>query len=85
MSSSGGRGAGLGLKLLLGAGALAYGVKEATYTGKHTRYLDLSMRQMQAGCSWLQTNPTELPGEQYDQKTLSVPAIRPCHRVGREG
>ncbi|KAG7243785.1 hypothetical protein INR49_008309 [Caranx melampygus] len=32
MSSSGGRGAGLGLKLLLGAGALAYGVKEATYT-----------------------------------------------------
>lgn len=36
MSSSGGRGAGLGLKLLLGAGALAYGIKEATYTGKHT-------------------------------------------------
>uniref|UniRef100_A0A3Q2CXV3 Prohibitin n=1 Tax=Cyprinodon variegatus TaxID=28743 RepID=A0A3Q2CXV3_CYPVA len=32
MSSSGGRGAGLGLKLLLGAGALAYGVREATYT-----------------------------------------------------
>ncbi|KAL0966573.1 hypothetical protein UPYG_G00296960 [Umbra pygmaea] len=29
---SGPRGAGLGLKLLLGAGALAYGVKEATYT-----------------------------------------------------
>ncbi|XP_038563317.1 prohibitin-2-like [Micropterus salmoides] len=32
MSSSGGKGAGLGLKLLLGAGALAYGIKEATYT-----------------------------------------------------
>lgn len=32
--SSGGRGAGLGLKLLLGAGALAYGVYEATYTGE---------------------------------------------------
>ncbi|XP_042273090.1 prohibitin-2b isoform X2 [Thunnus albacares] len=32
LSSSGGRGAGLGLKLLIGAGALAYGVKEATYT-----------------------------------------------------
>ncbi|XP_072294648.1 prohibitin-2-like [Eucyclogobius newberryi] len=32
MSLSGGRGAGLGIKLLLGAGALAYGVKEATYT-----------------------------------------------------
>ncbi|XP_008333204.1 prohibitin-2b [Cynoglossus semilaevis] len=32
MSSGGGRGAGLGMKLLLGAGALAYGVKEATYT-----------------------------------------------------
>ncbi|RVE74101.1 hypothetical protein OJAV_G00038040 [Oryzias javanicus] len=32
MSSPGGRGAGLGLKLLLGAGALAYGVYEATYT-----------------------------------------------------
>ncbi|XP_078141840.1 prohibitin-2-like [Centroberyx gerrardi] len=32
MSSSGGRGAGLGLKLLIGAGALAYGVKEATFT-----------------------------------------------------
>lgn len=31
--SSGPRGAGTGLKLLLGAGALAYGVKEATYTG----------------------------------------------------
>lgn len=31
--SSGPRGAGLGLKLLLGAGALVYGVKEATYTG----------------------------------------------------
>lgn len=31
--SSGPRGAGLGVKLLLGAGALAYGVKEATYTG----------------------------------------------------
>ncbi|ROL50369.1 Prohibitin-2 [Anabarilius grahami] len=30
--SSGSRGAGLGLKLLIGAGALAYGVKEATYT-----------------------------------------------------
>ncbi|KAI3375016.1 hypothetical protein L3Q82_021060, partial [Scortum barcoo] len=30
--SSGPRGAGLGLKLLIGAGALAYGVKEATYT-----------------------------------------------------
>ncbi|XP_075997635.1 prohibitin-2-like [Genypterus blacodes] len=32
MSSSGGKGAGLGLKLLLGAGALAYGFKESTYT-----------------------------------------------------
>ena len=31
---SGPRGAGLGFKLLIGAGALAYGVKEATYTGK---------------------------------------------------
>lgn len=31
--SAGPRGAGLGLKLLIGAGALAYGVKEATYTG----------------------------------------------------
>lgn len=31
--SSGPRGAGLGLKLLVGAGALVYGVKEATYTG----------------------------------------------------
>ncbi|MBN3311293.1 PHB2 protein, partial [Amia calva] len=30
--SSGSRGAGMGLKLLFGAGALAYGVKEATYT-----------------------------------------------------
>uniref|UniRef100_A0A3P9NAM3 Prohibitin n=1 Tax=Poecilia reticulata TaxID=8081 RepID=A0A3P9NAM3_POERE len=30
--SSGPRGAGIGLKLLIGAGALAYGVKEATYT-----------------------------------------------------
>ncbi|MGH0121216.1 UNVERIFIED_CONTAM: hypothetical protein FKN15_071556 [Acipenser sinensis] len=30
--SSGSKGAGIGLKLLLGAGALAYGVKEATYT-----------------------------------------------------
>lgn len=33
---SGPRGAGLGVKLLIGAGALAYGVKEATYTGKIT-------------------------------------------------
>lgn len=33
--SSGPRGAGLGVKLLLGAGALAYGVKEATYTGRN--------------------------------------------------
>lgn len=33
MSSGGPRGAGLGIKLLIGAGALAYGVKEATYTG----------------------------------------------------
>ncbi|CAJ1060143.1 prohibitin-2-like [Xyrichtys novacula] len=32
MSSSGGKGAGLGLKLLLGAGAMAYGIKEAVYT-----------------------------------------------------
>lgn len=31
--SSGPRGAGVGLKLLIGAGALAYGVKEAMYTG----------------------------------------------------
>ncbi|KAK1168601.1 prohibitin-2-like [Huso huso] len=30
--SSGSKGAGMGLKLLVGAGALAYGVKEATYT-----------------------------------------------------
>ncbi|MEQ2231089.1 Prohibitin-2, subunit of the prohibitin complex (Phb1p-Phb2p), partial [Ilyodon furcidens] len=30
--SSGPRGAGTGLKLLIGAGALAYAVKEATYT-----------------------------------------------------
>ncbi|KAK3557403.1 hypothetical protein QTP70_026664 [Hemibagrus guttatus] len=30
--SSGPRGAGVGLKLLIGAGALAYGIKEATYT-----------------------------------------------------
>ncbi|XP_034743257.1 prohibitin-2-like [Etheostoma cragini] len=30
--SAGSRGAGIGLKLLIGAGALAYGVKEATYT-----------------------------------------------------
>ncbi|MCJ8729701.1 hypothetical protein PDJAM_G00109640 [Pangasius djambal] len=30
--SSGPRGAGVGVKLLLGAGALAYGIKEATYT-----------------------------------------------------
>uniref|UniRef100_A0A671UQD6 Prohibitin n=1 Tax=Sparus aurata TaxID=8175 RepID=A0A671UQD6_SPAAU len=30
--SSGPRGAGIGLKLLIGAGALAYGVREATYT-----------------------------------------------------
>ncbi|KAG7326423.1 hypothetical protein KOW79_009824 [Hemibagrus wyckioides] len=30
--SSGPRGAGIGLKLLIGAGALAYGIKEATYT-----------------------------------------------------
>lgn len=34
--SAGPRGAGLGVKLLLGAGALAYGVKEATYTGTCT-------------------------------------------------
>jgi len=34
---SGPRGLGLGVKLLIGAGALAYGVKEATYTGNtHT-------------------------------------------------
>ncbi|KAG7319955.1 hypothetical protein KOW79_017098 [Hemibagrus wyckioides] len=32
MSAGGPRGAGLGVKLLIGAGALAYGVKEATYT-----------------------------------------------------
>lgn len=31
---SGSRGVGVGVKLLIGAGALAYGVKEATYTGK---------------------------------------------------
>ena len=31
---SGPRGAGIGLKLLIGAGALAYGVKEATFTGR---------------------------------------------------
>ncbi|XP_041126879.1 prohibitin-2-like [Polyodon spathula] len=30
--SSGSKGVGIGLKLLMGAGALAYGVKEATYT-----------------------------------------------------
>uniref|UniRef100_A0A4W5N8C4 Prohibitin n=1 Tax=Hucho hucho TaxID=62062 RepID=A0A4W5N8C4_9TELE len=32
MSGAGGKGAGIGLKLLIGAGALAYGVKEATFT-----------------------------------------------------
>lgn len=31
--SSGPRGAGVGVKLLIGAGVLAYGIKEATYTG----------------------------------------------------
>lgn len=34
MSGAGGKGAGIGLKLLIGAGALAYGVKEATFTGR---------------------------------------------------
>uniref|UniRef100_A0A674AKG6 Prohibitin n=1 Tax=Salmo trutta TaxID=8032 RepID=A0A674AKG6_SALTR len=32
MSGAGGKGAGIGIKLLIGAGALAYGVKEATFT-----------------------------------------------------
>lgn len=31
--SSGSPGAGIGVKLLIGAGALAYGLKEAMYTG----------------------------------------------------
>lgn len=35
--SSGPRGAGLGVKLLIGAGAVAYGLKEAMYTGKSSR------------------------------------------------
>ena len=41
--SSGPRGAGLGVKLLIGAGALAYGVKEATYTGLST-YLNVFVK-----------------------------------------
>lgn len=50
MSSSGGRGAGLGVKLLLGAGALAYGIKEATYTGKHNvGFLDHALNLWQPG------------------------------------
>ena len=32
--SSGPKGLGIGLKLLIGAGALAYGVREATFTGR---------------------------------------------------
>lgn len=33
MSSGGPKGAGIGVKLLIGAGALFYAAKEATYTG----------------------------------------------------
>lgn len=47
--SSGSRGAGIGLKLLIGASALAYGVREATYTGtlqwyKVEKVLELDLR-----------------------------------------
>lgn len=52
--AAGSRGAGLGVKLLMGAGALAYGVKEATYTGSSARCVNMFTRhstwQGPAGC-----------------------------------
>lgn len=56
--SSGPRGAGLGLKLLIGAGALAYTVKEATYTGnpqslwKHEYSAQLGLWSLTLSLSW---------------------------------
>lgn len=56
--SSGPRGAGLGLKLLIGAGALAYTVKEATYTGnpqslwKHEYSAQLGLWSLTLPLSW---------------------------------
>lgn len=60
MSSSGGKGAGLGLKLLLGAGALAYGIKEATYTGKHT-LVPSSQYVTDAGRQFMSPDGTDTP------------------------
>lgn len=42
--SSGPRGVGTGLKLLIGAAALAYGVKEATYTGPRCFFTSLILK-----------------------------------------
>ncbi|RXM28241.1 Retinal rod rhodopsin-sensitive cGMP 3',5'-cyclic phosphodiesterase subunit delta [Acipenser ruthenus] len=66
--SSGSKGAGMGLKLLVGAGALAYGVKEATYTD--LQMVNIALRVLS------RPEASKLPflyqrlGKDYDERVL---------------
>ncbi|KAF3857712.1 hypothetical protein F7725_010913 [Dissostichus mawsoni] len=52
--SSGPKGLGVGLKLLIGAGALAYGVKEATFTVEGGQRAIIFNRV--GGCRWTRSS-----------------------------
>ncbi|KAG7222309.1 hypothetical protein INR49_016373 [Caranx melampygus] len=74
--SSGPRGAGLGVKLLIGAGALAYGVKEATYTVFNRTFDALNELHVEGGQRAIIFNriggiqaDTHL-GQDYDERVL---------------
>ncbi|XP_035987553.1 prohibitin-2 isoform X2 [Fundulus heteroclitus] len=68
MSSSGGKGAGLGLKLLLGAGALAYGVKEATYTD--LQMVNIGVRVLSRPMASSLPAMYQQLGKDYDERVL---------------
>uniref|UniRef100_A0A8C1WG10 Prohibitin n=1 Tax=Cyprinus carpio TaxID=7962 RepID=A0A8C1WG10_CYPCA len=65
--SSGSKGAGLGLKLLIGAGALAYGVKEATYTVEGGQRAIVFNR---IGGMQMDTSYIRQLGKDYDERVL---------------
>uniref|UniRef100_H3CDD4 Prohibitin n=1 Tax=Tetraodon nigroviridis TaxID=99883 RepID=H3CDD4_TETNG len=79
--SSGPRGAGLGVKLLLGAGALAYGVKEATYTveGGQRAIIFNRIGGMQMNTVLAEGCTSESPGSNIPSSTISEPNPERSH------
>ncbi|TTU11741.1 Prohibitin-2 [Bagarius yarrelli] len=68
MSAGGPRGAGLGVKLLIGAGALAYGVKEATYTD--LQMVNIALRVLSRPVASNLPFMYQHLGQDYDERVL---------------